>query len=642
MQKNGINPTKHLTNTLCKAYLFLTISKFFSIISFLPFIAFAQVAEFTVPHTYMASRDQTFNDARAAAMQEAQTALLQQLGVLVEARQNLVRREVNGISQEDFMEEAKTYTLGRVQTRVVNNTENFAVNSDGAMVFSATFQMTVDTADLFRHLNGILVQRQQARADSITRVQRISHIEQVVRTTRQNLEQEQERERPLRMERDQKERELQEATRQRNSAQLAFDNARNANDAHSTLGMRRVENERDIFQEAIAYYNRKTTEFRVADENWSNANRRVETARINLRNAEDNLARETGIEISTPMINIVSYDREQTNDDTISQKPIDWNAMEISISTESQLREFARVVNSGEQNFEMQTIVLVNNIDIADGGWVSIGRREREFRGIFDGNNKSITGVLISSSDSSNQGLFGASSGTIKNLTVRVNIRGSDFVGGLVGINSGIIKNVGILGNVSGNRHVGGLVGYMSRGEITHSFFIGELKGANMVGGIVGQMWNSVIEECFAILNATGTGSHVGGLTGWATASTITNSFVRGNIFGGSQTGALTGSIGAGLATVRIVNCYAVSNRRNLSGSSFAGSHIINSHTLGKGRRRHLSIINYGRISRTSGIRSIEQMKQQSTFAGWNFDNTWGILSDINGGFPYLRVLRFR
>jgi len=270
-----------------------------------PNSAFANVAEFTVPHTYMASRDYTFNDARAAAMQEAQAALLQQLGVLVEARQNLVRREVDGISQEDFMEEAKTYTLGRVQTSILPNTENFAVNSDGAMVFSATFRMAVDTADLFFHLNSILAQRKQARADSIaqieraradsiSRAQRISQLEQSVRTTRRLLEQEQERERPLRMERDRKEREVREAAEQRNSAQIAFDNARNAGDAHTSLGMRRVENERVILQEATEYQNRKQAEFAIADENWRAASQRVAVAQNNLQIAENNLSQEIG------------------------------------------------------------------------------------------------------------------------------------------------------------------------------------------------------------------------------------------------------------------------------------------------------------------------------------------------------------
>jgi hypothetical protein len=266
----------------------------------LPTFTFGHTAEFIVPHTYTASRDYSFNYARDKAMQEAQADLLRQLGVLVEARQRLVIREVDGISQEDFIEEAKTYTLGRVQTTIVDGTEDFA-RRDGGMVFSATFKMVVDTADLFGHLNDILAQRQQAMADSIAQIQQaradslelvrnFSELELAVRTARSLLAQEQEKERPLRLERDRKERESQEAQMQKDNAQTAFDNLRNAADAHTSMGARRIENERTILQEATNYYNIKSDEFRIADENWKNAVARVETAQNNLKIAEDNLA----------------------------------------------------------------------------------------------------------------------------------------------------------------------------------------------------------------------------------------------------------------------------------------------------------------------------------------------------------------
>jgi hypothetical protein len=35
--------------------------------------------------------------------------------------------------------------------------------------------------------------------------------------------------------------------------------------------------------------------------------------------------------------------------------------------------------------------------------------------------------------------------------------------------------------------------------------------------------------------------------------------------------------------------------------------------------------------------KTTEELKQQSTFAGWDFDKTWGIDEKINDGYPYLR-----
>jgi hypothetical protein len=104
-------------------------------------------------------------------MEEAQAALLQQLGVLVESRQRLTTVALGDYTQEEFVEEAKTYTIGRVQTTVVAGTESFTDNNKGGMIFSATFEMLVDTADLFRHLDNVLAQKQQARADSIAQIE---------------------------------------------------------------------------------------------------------------------------------------------------------------------------------------------------------------------------------------------------------------------------------------------------------------------------------------------------------------------------------------------------------------------------------------------------------------------------------------
>jgi len=299
----------------------------------------AEFAEFTVPHTYIASGGYSLHEARAAAIEEAQGDLLRQLGVLVEAQQRMVRRDVDGISQEDFIEEAKTYTLGRVQTNILPNTENFAMNSDGAMVFSATFRMLVDTADLFQHLNNILAQRQQARADSIAlieraradsialiervradsiaRAQRISELEQAVIITRRSLEQEQGNERRLRIERDRLERELQEAAEQRSSARQAFENARNAPTSHTDIGAQRTENERQLLNRASENYNRISAEFRTANENWQSATRRVEIAQNDFSIAENNLRQETGrtvADIPTPTTQTTRQTRSVWNE----------------------------------------------------------------------------------------------------------------------------------------------------------------------------------------------------------------------------------------------------------------------------------------------------------------------------------------
>lgn len=86
--------------------------------------------------------------------------------------------------------------------------------------------------------------------------------------------------------------------------------------------------------------------------------------------------------------------------------------------------------------------VLANNIS-GVGNITPIGVNTHPFKGNFDGNNKTISGLNISVADN-NVGLFGYISGaTIKYLTVNGSVKGSSNVGGVVGyaLNS-TIENV--------------------------------------------------------------------------------------------------------------------------------------------------------------------------------------------------------
>lgn len=276
----------------------------FLIVCFLPVFAFGQNLTITKPYTYAASNDDSRNSARAKAMQEAQAALLQELGVLVEARQKMTNRTSNNNSQQDFTEELKTYSVGKVKTSVVEGTEKFADN-----IFSATFNMVVDTADLYRYLDGILKQKQQARADSIKNVReienqrfakekKITELELTVEAARNLLDREQKQEEPLRKIKELKNQELQEAQKQRNSAQKAFENAKKSDDAHLNTGIERIKREGESLQIAEKNYNGKHAEYKIAVDNWNGAVHNVEAAKNSLQTAQNNLNKELGIKIT--------------------------------------------------------------------------------------------------------------------------------------------------------------------------------------------------------------------------------------------------------------------------------------------------------------------------------------------------------
>ena len=97
------------------------------------------------------------------------------------------------------------------------------------------------------------------------------------------------------------------------------------------------------------------------------------------------------------------------------------------------------------RNFLNQTDVyfkLMNDIDLTDWlaenypgqGWQPVGSSSEPFKGILDGNNKTISGFSINRTTTDYVGLFGYVSGaTIKNLTLKGTIKGKGYVGSLMG-----------------------------------------------------------------------------------------------------------------------------------------------------------------------------------------------------------------
>jgi hypothetical protein len=101
----------------------------------------------------------------------------------------------------------------------------------------------------------------------------------------------------------------------------------------------------------------------------------------------------------------------------------------------------------------------------------------------------------------------------------------------------------------------------------------------------------------------------------------------------------------AGVNLGTIINCYSTGNVKGTSdlGGLTAYSDIVEYN----GYTSNGEIINSYYDSQTSGQddddgrgepRTTAQMKTQSTFINWDFTDIWGINSEINGGYPYLRI----
>ena len=199
---------------------------------------------------------------------------------------------------------------------------------------------------------------------------------------------------------------------------------------------------------------------------------------------------------------------------------------------------------------------LMADLDLAshsgDGGWKPLGgngtfaaaRCEgRPFNAVFEGHNRTISGLSIGNALADCVGLFGyvGSRGELRNIRLHeAKVEGRRAVGGLVGYAAGTaILESYVRGAVRGHSSVGGLVGEGREATVTASYAMGAVAGANRVGGLVGN-GNATITASYATGNVTGNSS-VGGLVGEGREATITASYATGNVTGNSSVGGLVG-----------------------------------------------------------------------------------------------------
>lgn len=177
------------------------------------------------------------------------------------------------------------------------------------------------------------------------------------------------------------------------------------------------------------------------------------------------------------------------------------------------------------------------------------------FDGIFTGLGNTISNLVINNPSVNFEGLFGDSSGTIRDVgAVGGLIDGREYVGALVGANYGTIANAYATGPVSGTENAGGLVGFNS-GAIAGSYAMGTVSGASgssAVGGLVGYNEFGTITNVYATgaVTAGSNSSEVGGLAGLAVGpnsngeGTIANAFANGSVTVGSNSTEIGGLVG--------------------------------------------------------------------------------------------------
>ena len=152
-----------------------------------------------------------------------------------------------------------------------------------------------------------------------------------------------------------------------------------------------------------------------------------------------------------------------------------------------------------------------------NSGFNPIGNNTKPFKGTFDGNNHTISNLNIDRKDANYVGLFGSSSGIIKNLNLEnVNIKGLNNVGGISGSggsNASILHSK-VSGRVEGNENVGGVIGSTGYVEvIANTTSNTNVVGVTNVGGISGNGGTQRASGVVQSGDVSGT-KYVGGISG--------------------------------------------------------------------------------------------------------------------------------
>ncbi len=135
------------------------------------------------------------------------------------------------------------------------------------------------------------------------------------------------------------------------------------------------------------------------------------------------------------------------------------------IANVDELVEFGKLVNAGD-TFSGKTVYLDEDISLEYvENWEPIGKTGSTFKGIFDGQGKTISDLFINTPDKDNVGLFGCveSPAAVKGVNiVNASVIGSTNVGALIGSAfTGSVQDCHVSGlvQITGNYKVGGMLG---------------------------------------------------------------------------------------------------------------------------------------------------------------------------------------
>lgn len=327
--------------------------------------------------------------------------------------------------------------------------------------------------------------------------------------------------------------------------------------------------------------------------------------------------------------------------------------------------EFDNIRNDLDGNYILMNDITFQAEDFQEGGtyyndgigWIPIGSDEEPFTGVLDGNGFTVSGISTTWNDEDYEfiglyvGLFGYSQGTIKNLTVSndlcagstykntYSVTNMPWLGNLVGYNGGEIINCHNKDFTSFDTITrGGLAG-RNNGEIVQCTNQSNVQAHHQAGGIAIRNYGTIQESANnGLVRVAGRSlvekvplGYAGGIAA-ENFGTIANSFNLGQIV--QMRSNAVGTKYAGIAmssnTATVKNCYNLGLVENTGDYDGLNKLISN-------RCTNCYAWDIQGTGETAVSRTADEMKEQSTYQGFDFENVWQMSDNPAYPFPVLK-----
>lgn len=249
------------------------------------------------------------------------------------------------------------------------------------------------------------------------------------------------------------------------------------------------------------------------------------------------------------------------------------------ISTQADLESITTHCNAGEAEYLTVNYVMTADIELGSNAKdkINIGSGSNHFKGTFDGQGYSITGLSGDAQTAVNNGLFGVMEGaTVKNLVIKNADYRSNQYGGVLAAQAtdSIIQNVTIIDSSCKVASLGSVVGLITTGGLYGGALVG-YAGNTKIYNCESRNTSVYVDTTGGVQALGGDGMYMGGLVGYldngsileysrvvgGTVSTeyyvAVGALAANMIYAGGLVGRIDGS---DTTTTQVLDCFSSAN----------------------------------------------------------------------------------